>query len=188
MTAVQPGPRQNPWQVLVHPLVQVVRSLSSTDIALRLVTMVEVLVSKLLVSSFQPIAMWSYLSWQVSVPSLIQRAKIQIWIAQLKLILDWDPWQVLYSKLMHIMLRDLLPQKCVHKKGYWFWIAQSRVRVKYGDDGDDGDDGVVVNFNGHISVVYPLWIGLPSLYFTLVKVRRSNFAFSPPKWNLVTLF
>jgi hypothetical protein len=30
------------------------------------------------------------------------------------------------------------------------------VRVKYGDDGDDGDDGVVVNFNGHISVVYPL--------------------------------
>jgi hypothetical protein len=31
-----------------------------------------------------------------------------------------------------------------------------RVRVKYGDDGDDGDDGVVVNFNGHISVVYPL--------------------------------
>jgi hypothetical protein len=31
-----------------------------------------------------------------------------------------------------------------------------RVRVKYGDDGDDGDDGIVVNFNGHISVVYPL--------------------------------
>jgi hypothetical protein len=30
------------------------------------------------------------------------------------------------------------------------------VRVKYGDDGDDGDDGVVVNFNRHISVVYPL--------------------------------
>jgi hypothetical protein len=33
---------------------------------------------------------------------------------------------------------------------------QDGVRVKYGDDGDDGDDGVVVNFNGHISVVYPL--------------------------------
>jgi hypothetical protein len=31
-----------------------------------------------------------------------------------------------------------------------------RVRVKYGDDGDDGDYGVVMNFNGHISVVYPL--------------------------------
>jgi hypothetical protein len=34
--------------------------------------------------------------------------------------------------------------------------ARIGVRVKYGDDGDDGDDGVVVNFNGHISVVYPL--------------------------------
>jgi hypothetical protein len=30
------------------------------------------------------------------------------------------------------------------------------VRVFCEDDGDDGDDGVVVNFNGHISVVYPL--------------------------------
>jgi hypothetical protein len=35
-------------------------------------------------------------------------------------------------------------------------ISDRGVRVKYGDDGDDGDDGVVVNFNGHISVVYPL--------------------------------
>jgi hypothetical protein len=35
-------------------------------------------------------------------------------------------------------------------------VSPGRVRVKYGDDGDDGDDGVVVNFNGHISVVYPL--------------------------------
>jgi hypothetical protein len=35
-------------------------------------------------------------------------------------------------------------------------ISFKGVRVKYGDDGDDGDDGVVVNFNGHISVVYPL--------------------------------
>jgi hypothetical protein len=37
------------------------------------------------------------------------------------------------------------------KSNYQKWV-----RVKYGDDGDDGDDGVVVNFNGHISVVYPL--------------------------------
>jgi hypothetical protein len=36
------------------------------------------------------------------------------------------------------------------------YILLNRVRGKYGDDGDDGDDGVVVNFNGHISVVYPL--------------------------------
>jgi hypothetical protein len=42
------------------------------------------------------------------------------------------------------------------KGGKRILICKLRVRVKYGDDGDDGDDGVVVNFNGHISVVYPL--------------------------------
>jgi hypothetical protein len=39
---------------------------------------------------------------------------------------------------------------------YKIMMGKTGVRVKYGDDGDDGDDGVVVNFNGHISVVYPL--------------------------------